>query len=91
MTSPCAWQPQHLENCLIQMGNVHAYNEVPFDATPILEQMPFSIEAFFTISNDASARATHERFLEEYKITDDDVPLLAYNLGARSSPFRTVR
>lgn len=89
--SDCAWRPDGLQWAMEQQKlRGKAVNEVVLDARVVAAGLPHTIEAFFLPlgSGDCHwAMDAHAAFLKEYNITEDDVPLLAYNLNTWSSPF----
>ena len=55
--------------------------QLVIDLRSLEESLPRTVEAFFYLANSNSwfqemARNTHRRFLEEYKLTAEEVPLL---------------
>ena len=91
-TSDCAWPASSLKWMLKQQQvRNRAYNEVVFDGEAVVRSLPMSIEAFF-IPTDGSqsedrnkARASHEAFLKEYKVSADDVPLIMWTTKEAST------
>lgn len=65
------------------------YNEIVIDSECIGSHLPNAIEAFFYSNIDDKGRVTkaHERFLVEFKLTPDDVPLLALDVENWDAPF----
>ena len=62
------------------------------DLRSVTGRLPAVIEAFFYLANSNEwfqgiARDTHRRFLEEYQLTEADVPLLRFDQTA-DIPFR---
>ncbi|KAL1525503.1 hypothetical protein AB1Y20_020359 [Prymnesium parvum] len=88
LSSDCAWPPDGLKWAMKQQVlRRKSVNEVSIDARPIIDQLPYSIEAFFVTSMNfleklERAIEAHQDFLEEYAITDDSVPLLLYTSRA---------
>ena len=60
-----------------------SYNEVVFDSRPIVADPPMSLEAFFLPADGGPEardwiKRMHRRFLDEYGVSTDDVPILTY-------------
>ena len=90
LTSDCAWPPDSLRWMLAQQAlRRRSYNEVVFDAKPILAGFPRSVEAFFVpigASRESYSRIAevHRNFLAEYKASAEEVPLLTFStIGGR--------
>ena len=101
LTSDCAWPADSLEWMLKQQALRHrSYNEVVFASEPIVSGFPHSVEAFFlpveAVQKDEVAknwiRLAHRAFLDEYKVSEEDVPLLTFKTwgggkGPAGDPF----
>jgi len=70
------------------------YNEIVVDGAHWTQNLPHNIEAFFSSGdhgkarkNDIVAREQHQRFLEEYGLGADEVPLLTFDPMNWDHPF----
>lgn len=61
------------------------YNEILIDATHWTNHLPDAIEAF--VGESDLARQQHQRFLQQYGLTPDEVPLLKINPIDWDKPF----
>ena len=71
------------------------YNEIIVDGQHWTDNLPDSIEAFFTSDNQGRkdediARGQHQLFLQEYNLNAAQVPLLKLDLENWDEPFRVV-
>jgi hypothetical protein len=98
----CAWQPQYLRQMIIQQEAVHpdgGYNEVIVNADSWVTSLPNTILAVFVcVASDGTAergkidnaRRVHQQFLADYRMSQQDFPLLLMDEGNSEYPFRIM-
>lgn len=73
------------------------YNEIIVSGSHWTQHLPRTIEAFFSSDdhghnrNDHVAQEQHSKFLREYGLTAQQVPLLVYHPNDWEKPFREAR
>lgn len=81
------WRPSDFGDLLARDHFSDHYNEVVVDAHYWNEQLPHSIWAMISTPNDIPYRNHYFRFLDEYKLTPADVPLLNFDPSHPEHPF----
>lgn len=80
----CSYPPSELGEALAaqQRRNVPYWNEVVLDPYSVRDHLPGSIQAFFYMGSDSFsiARRIHAKFLQEFRLTAAQVPLLKLSL-----------
>ena len=97
----CAWKPEHLKQMIVQQMQVHpdgGYNEIIIDASSWVAHLPRTIAAVFVCVDENGmadpekvqhSREVHRRFLEDYKLSSVDFPLLLFD-EKKTEPFRMM-
>ena len=89
----CCFPPQALGEMLRTQGQNErtGYNEVIVDTAAYVQQLPLSLEAFFTLSRgDAHVRTAHSRFLTQTGLSAAECPLVLLQLSDHLQPFKDV-
>ena len=75
------------------------YDELIFESAVYLERLPYSVEAFFFLTTDCKGdiydgpkcesyvRRAHRNFIDHFKLSPLDVPLLKFDLWNWDTPF----
>ena len=82
--------------------HIQFYNELIFESTVYLWELPYSVEAFFYTNGNCKgdiidgpkcagyARTAHRNFLTNFGLTSVEVPLLRLDLWNWEQPFEDV-
>ena len=83
------WRPKDIGKMLLRDRTSSSYNEVIVDGDHWARHLPDIIEAF-VVPTEHAALQTYQRFLQTYRLSSADVPLVRFNAGARERPFSRV-
>ena len=70
----------------MQRGAGGDYSEIIVDGLHLNAHMPDAVEAFYGAGD--TARDQHAKFLEEYGLSKEDVPLMLFDPRNWETPFR---